>query len=328
MANGVLVFAEQRNAAFRGPTMESLSQGRRLADGMGSSLTAAVLGSGISRSLDSLSAYGVDTVAVADSPLLNTYTTEGYADVLAQIIREKNPALVLIPATSMGKDLAPRVAAILETGLLSDCTALEMQDGLLCAVRPVYAGKALIKAMVRATPQMVTLRPKVFSADPVAGQKTAQVERVAVQAGAEKIRAKMLEFRATSGNRPELSEADIIVSGGRGMGNSENFKVIEALADVLGGAVGASRSAVDSGWRPHPDQVGQTGRTVSPSLYIACGISGAIQHLAGMSSSKFIVAINKNPDAPIFKFATYGIVGDLFEVVPALTEEIKRLKAA
>ena len=328
MANGVLVFAEQRDGAFRGPTFEVLTEGRRLATQLGADLSAAVLGSGMAGTVDVLKEYGVDAVFIADSEILAKYSTEGYTDVLSSIIRGNNPSIVLMPASSLGKDLAPRVAAHLETGLITECTALDISDGRLLATRPVYAGKALVKTVVKTDPQMATLRPKVFSAETVSDLKETQVEQLDVATGAERIRAKVIEFQSSGGDRPELTEADIIVSGGRGMGNAENFNIIEGLADALGAAVGASRSAVDAGWRPHPDQVGQTGKTVSPSLYIACGISGAIQHLAGMSSSKYIVAINKNPDAPIFKVATYGIVGDLFEVVPALTEEVKKLQAA
>lgn len=327
MANGVLVFAEQRDGAFRGPTFEALTEGRRLASRLGADLSAAVLGSGIASTVEALTEYGADAVFVADSEFLATYSTEGYADVLANIIRGKDPSIVLMPASSLGKDLAPRVAAHLGTGLITECTALDISDGRLIATRPVYAGKALIKTVVKTVPQMATLRPKVFPAEPVSESKGTQVEQVDVTTGAERIRAKVVEVQSRGSDRPELTEADIIVSGGRGMGNAENFNIIEGLADALGAAVGASRSAVDAGWRLHPDQVGQTGKTVSPSLYIACGISGAIQHLAGMSSSKNIVAINKNPDAPIFRVATYGIVGDLFEVVPALTEEVKKLQA-
>jgi electron transfer flavoprotein alpha subunit len=326
MATGVLVFAEQRNGTFRGSTFEALSEGKRIAGQMGSEVSAAILGAGIGGIAESLKEYGVDSAFVADSELLAQYSTEGYAHVLADIVREVNPSIILMSATAMGKDLAPRVAAQLETGVFTECTALEIVDGRLRATRPVYAGKALIQTVVKTDPQIATLRPKVFGAEPVQDSKEVRTEQVGVKIGAEHIRAKVVEFQARGSDRPELTEADVIVSGGRGMGNGENFKIIEELADTLGAAVGASRSVVDSGWRPHPDQVGQTGKTVSPSLYIACGISGAIQHLAGMSSSKYIVAINKNPDAPIFKVATYGIVGDLFQVVPALTEEIKRIQ--
>lgn len=328
MASGILVFAEQRGGTFRGPTFEAVTEGRRLANRLGTDLGVAVLGAGIAEAVISLKEYGVDRAFVADSDVLATYSTEGYADVLSHIIREKSPSIVLMPASAMGKDLAPRVAAQLETGLATECTALDIVDGRLLATRPVYAGKVLIKTVIKSDPQMATLRPKVFTAETIPDPKEIGAEQLDVKSGAERIRARVVEFKASAGDRPELTEADIIVSGGRGMGNAENFRVIEELANTLGAAVGASRSAVDAGWRPHPDQVGQTGKTVSPSLYIACGISGAIQHLAGMSSSKCIVAVNKNPDAPIFKVATYGIVGDLFEVVPALTEEMKRLQVA
>jgi len=326
MANSVLVFAEQRNGTFRGSTFEAVCEGKRIAGRLGTDVVVAILGAGLGNVADALKGYGADRVVVADNELLAQYSTEGYAHVLADIARDLNPSVILLSATAMGKDLAPRVAVHLDTGLMTECTALDVIDGRVQATRPVYAGKALIKTVVRKDPQIATLRPKLFPVEESAGGDF-QTEQIDIQLGAEKIRARVVELQARGGDRPELTEADIIVSGGRGMGDADKFSVIDGLADTLGAAVGASRSAVDAGWRPHPDQVGQTGKTVAPSLYIACGISGAIQHLAGMTSSKCIVAINKNPDAPIFKVATYGIVGDLFDVVPALTEELKKIQS-
>jgi electron transfer flavoprotein alpha subunit len=232
---------------------------------------------------------------------------------------------VLFGASSLGKDLAPRVAALLGVGLASDCTALDASAGKLTARRPVMAGKAFEKLAFPLGPALATLRPKVFAAATPEAGKTAAVEPLAFEWDANAPRAVVTGTSGASGGKADLTESEIIVSGGRGLKGPENFALVEALADALGATVGASRAVVDAGWRPHGDQVGQTGKTVSPKLYVAVGISGAIQHLAGMSSSRCIVAINKDADAPIFKIADYGVVGDLFEVVPALTEAIRKL---
>jgi electron transfer flavoprotein alpha subunit len=251
---------------------------------------------------------------------------DGHADVLADIVRRTDPAVVLMSASFRGRDLAPRLAAKLGAGLVSDVTGVEVvEDGRLRITRPIYAGKAIARVVEKSRPQMATVRPNVFPVPPPDPSRTAQVEEVEAEVG--DIRAIVREVVQTATGRVELTEADIIVSGGRGMGGPENYALIRELADVLGAAVGASRAAVDAGWRPHSDQVGQTGKTVSPTLYIACGISGAIQHLAGMKSSRYIVAINKDPEAPIFKVADYGIVADLFTAVPLLTEEFRKLLA-
>jgi electron transfer flavoprotein alpha subunit len=227
----------------------------------------------------------------------------------------------------MGRDLAPRVAARLGVGLAADCTAIEAEGGKLVATRPVYAGKAVQKVAFPKTPAIVSLRPKVFAALAGDGRAAATVEALNVEFDPAKARAQVVKVVASAAGKADLTEAEIIVSGGRGLKGPENFAMIEALAEALGATVGASRAVVDAGWRPHSDQVGQTGKTVSPKLYVAVAISGAIQHLAGMSSSRCIVAINKDPEAPIFKVADYGLVGDAFEVVPALTEAVKRLNA-
>jgi electron transfer flavoprotein alpha subunit len=228
--------------------------------------------------------------------------------------------MVFLPASQMGKDLAPRVAAKLGAGLASDCVALKVENGDVIATRPVYAGKAVVDVRVKTDVKVFTLRPNVFTATP--GTGTASVTPMTVPLDPADFTSTVKEIHVASG-RPDVTEADIIVSGGRGMKGAEHFPLIEGLADVLGAGVGASRAVVDAGWRPHDEQVGQTGKTVAPTLYIACGISGAVQHLAGMSSSKYIVAINKDKDAPIFQVADYGIVGDLFDILPELTAQLK-----
>ena len=328
MAGGAWIFAEHRDGRFKQITRELLGKGKELARGRGEELAALVLGHGVEGLAAGLGKYGADRVYVADDPVLAAYSTEGYAAVLARLIREKGPAVVLLGATALGKDLAPRVAARVGAGLASDCTALELDGtGNLVVTRPVYAGKAYVKVgFPRGYPQMATVRPKAVAAAKPCGEASAVVERVSAGISAGDIRARVRELIQAATQAVELTEADIVVSGGRGMKSGENFKLLHELAGVLGAAVGASRAAVDAGWVPHSMQVGQTGKVVSPILYIACGISGSIQHQAGMSSSRYIVAINKDPEAPIFKIANYGIVGDLFEVVPLLTEEFRKLK--
>jgi electron transfer flavoprotein alpha subunit len=272
-----------------------------------------------------LAQYGAQKTYVADDPSLENYSAEGYTNVLANLVKQTQPALVLLGATTTGKDLAPRLAARLAVGLASDCTDSTVQNGELLATRPIYAGKAIATVRELVRPYMATVRPNVFPAPQADPSREAAVEIIPADAG--EIRAKVLEMIKEAGERIELTEADIIVSGGRGLKDPANFALIEELAGVLGAAVGASRAAVDAGWKDHSYQVGQTGKVVTPTLYIACGISGAIQHLAGMKTSKYIVAVNKDPEAPIFKIANYGIVGDLLKVVPVLTEEFKRMKA-
>ena len=326
MAGNVLIVAEQRKGQFRKAAYEVATAGRKVADDLGGEVTALVFGKDVSAMAAELGAYGVDKVLVSENDLFDIYAPEGFVKVILETIGNLNPDVVLFGATSQGKDLAPRVASKLGVGLASECTGLQVDGGKLIAKRPVYAGKAFIQLAFKANPQMATLRPKAFTAEVKEEGKAAPVEKVSVSVDASEIKTKVKEFQETGGGKIELTEADIIVSGGRGMKGPENFKMLEELADLLGAAVGASRAAVDAGWRPHSDQVGQTGKTVSPNLYIAVGISGAIQHLAGMGSSKVIVAINKDPEAPIFQKADYGIVADLFNIVPALIEEVKKLK--
>jgi electron transfer flavoprotein alpha subunit len=319
----ILVFAEQRDGIFRQAACEALGQGRRLADAMGVDLVAGVIGSEVMERAPLSGAWGADRVLVADAPELALFSSDGYVPALAAMARIVDASTVLLAASTTGKALGPALAARLGAGLASDCVRIDIgEDGRLRLERPVYAGKALATVVIRTDPQIVSLRPNVFPSAVVREGFMAPVERV--ETGARPIRATVRETVASSGGKPDLTEAGIIVSGGRGMGGPEHFAMLEELADVLGGVVGASRAVVDLDWRPHGDQVGQTGKTVSPSLYIACGISGAIQHLAGMSSSRCIVAINRDADAPIFQKADYGIVGDVFEIVPALTEQFRK----
>ncbi len=325
MPGNVLVVAEHKDGDLKKVTFEMLGEGARIAENLGGVVEAALLGSTVGSLADALVHYGAAKVYLADAPSLEKYTNEGYTTVLAKLIQKAEPAVVLLGATPQGKDLAPRVAARLGLGLASDCTAFEVAaDGRLMITRPIYAGRAIATVIEKTIPQMVTVRPNVMVPLEPDSSRTAPVEKLAVETG--DIRAKVIGLIQESGRQQVgLSEAEIIVSGGRGLKGPENFCLLEELAEVLGAAVGASRAAVDAGWLDHSHQVGQTGKTVTPNLYIACGISGAAQHLAGMKTARYIVAINRDPDAPIFRVADYGIVGDLFEVVPILTEELKKV---
>jgi electron transfer flavoprotein alpha subunit len=316
----VLTFAEQRDGKLRRASLEVVSEARRLAGALAASVETVVVGPGAEGLAGELAAHGANRVHVFDDAALAAYATEPWARAVAQVVAQTKPAVVLFPFTAMGKDLAPRVAAKAGAGLASDCVALEVKDGRLTARRPVYAGKAYATVEWAGELQMASLRPNVFSlADPDASRQ-AEVVKGTVDTAS---RARVTGVKAAGEGKIELTEAQIVVSGGRGLKGPENFHLVSDLAEVMGAAVGASRAVVDAGWVEHQLQVGQTGKTVSPSVYVACGISGAIQHLAGMSTSKYIVAINKDPDAPIFKVANYGILGDVFEVLPKLTEAAK-----
>jgi electron transfer flavoprotein alpha subunit len=316
----ILTFAEHRDGKLRRPSLEAVSEARRLADAMGGGVVSAMVGAGVTEPAASLAAYGADKVHVFDDPALARYASEVWARALAQVIQSVNPVAVLIPFTALGKDLAPRVAARVGAGLVSDCVALAVKDGRLEARRPMYAGKAYATLRWESPLQMATLRANVFAVGKSDASRTAMMVREKVDASA---RARVVELKGSSEAKLELTEAQVIVSGGRGLKGPEHFHLVQSLGEAFGAAVGASRAVVDAGWVDHQMQVGQTGKTVSPTLYVACGISGAIQHLAGMSSSKVIVAVNKDPDAPIFKVADYGVVGDVFEVLPRLTEAAK-----
>ncbi len=320
----VLVFAEQRDGRIRSVTQEVLGAATRIAAGFGNEVVA-VLPCAADPGAASLGAAGASKVLVVTHEAFAAYDAAGYTRAVLAAVERVKPQVILFPASSLGKDLAPRVAARLQVGLASDCTALAVDGGRLVATRPVYAGKANQKLAFPNSPAIASLRPKLFAPGTTAA--AGAVESFAVDFTPAAGRARVVRTAAASGGKVDLTESELIVSGGRGMKGPENFHLIEELAEALGATVGASRAVVDAGWRPHSEQVGQTGKTVSPKLYVAVGISGAIQHLAGMSSSRCIVAINKDPDAPIFKVADYGLVGDAFEVVPALTAAIKKLNA-
>lgn len=319
----ILAFAEQRDNKFKKTAFEIVTAAKQLAESSGSEVVSVVIGDGVKAIVASLGHYGAARVIAVEDPKLSQYSTTAYAAIVSDVAKKEGADVVLFPATAMGKDLAPRVAVKLNAGLAADCTALRWENSELLATRPVYAGKALTDVRMSSKCKVFTLRPNVFTAIGGSGG-AAVVEEYAAHIGDGEYSTRVKEIAQSSG-KLDVAEADIIVSGGRGLKGPEHFKLIEELAAVLGAAVGASRAVVDAGWRPHDEQVGQTGKTVSPSLYIAVGISGAIQHLAGMSSSKYIVAINKDKDAPIFQVADYGIVGDAFEIVPALTQEARKL---
>lgn len=326
MAQGIWIVAEHREGELRKISFELTSEAKRLADQMGQSVTAILLGSNIKEKAAELGKYGADKVIVADDNRLATYTTDAYVSVIAQLAQSGEPAIILLGASVQGKDLSGRLAARLGVGMVQDCVAFSLEDGNLVAKRPIYAGKVYATATFKdSVPQIATARPNVLELNEPDESKSAEVVDAEFSLDDSQLKTKVAEIIQEEGAKVDLTEAERIVSGGRGMKGPENYKILEELADIIAATVGASRSAVDSGWRPHSDQVGQTGKVVSPNLYIACGISGAIQHLAGMSTSKYIVAINKDPEAPIFQKADYGVVGDLFEVVPALTEEIKKI---
>ncbi len=315
----VLAVLEQRDGSLRKISYEVVTAARRIGETVEGVVCAAAPVTGA----DQLGKFGADKVVTLTNGAFAKYNPEGCAQAIAERVKAGGYAAVVFVASATGKDLAPRVAAKLGVALAADCTEVAAEGGAMVATRPVYAGKALLKVKIAGTPAVLSLRPNVFT--PVERPKAGTAETVAVNVAAARVVVR--EIKAAEAGALDVAEAQIVISGGRGLKEPANFKVIEELARAFGGqaAVGASRAVVDAGWRAHADQVGQTGKTVSPTLYIAVGISGAIQHLAGMRTSKVIVAINKDKDAPIFKVADYGVVGDLFEVVPRLTAEIQKL---
>ena len=326
MAQGIMIVAELREGEIRKVSYEIISEGKRLADKLGQKVTALLIGSNVQEKASKLGHYGADKVIVADDPRLQNYTPDAFVPLVADLVKANDPAILIIGASVQGKDLAARLSAKLGVGMAQDCTAFSIESGKLVATRPVYAGKAYAKVTFSDnTPHMATARPNVMPLNQPDPSKSPEIVNAAVNLDEKALKTKVVDAVKDAGGKVDLTEAEKIVSGGRGLKGPEGFKILEDLADVIGASVGASRSAVDAGWRPHHDQVGQTGKVVSPNLYIACGISGAIQHLAGMSTSKVIVAINKDPEAPIFQKADYGVVDDLFKVVPALTEAVKKL---
>ena len=325
------VFVEtNEDGSARNVGLELLSPGKMMAGKQGGDLVAVVIGSGVDAAVQAAAEHGADKVIVVDGPEHRHYTTDAYVIALNTLVEKYGPTSMLIGATNNGRDLGPRLSCRLKTGLTADCTALDIDEesGNVAWTRPAFGGNLMATILCPDhRPQIGTVRPGVFKkSEPCPAH--AEIIREDIQVPAEQIRTQVLELiREMGDEKVDLEGAEIIVSGGRGVGGPEGFAPVKALAEVLGATVGASRAAVDSGWISHAHQVGQTGKTVAPKLYIACGISGAIQHLAGMSGSDVIVAINKDPDAPIFDVADYGVVGNLFEVLPVLTEEIRRLKA-
>jgi len=321
----ILVFAEVRDGKLKRSSLETLSEAVRLAKPLGSKVGVALVGEGIKAQAETLGKYGAAQVFAVESPRLKTYASEAVAKAVVAAHQKFGSGAILMAATAMGRDLAGAVGALLGTGAATDCTGVTISGGKVQARRPVYSGKAYATVAFKKAPAVLSLRPNVFPAQEVGG--SAAVEDLAVAFDEADFRSAVKDVTATAQGKVELTEASVIVSGGRGLQAPDNFKIRDELAAVLGAAVGASRAVVDNGWRPQSEQVGQTGKTVAPNLYIALGISGAIQHLAGMRTSKVIVAVNKDPDAPIFKAATYGIVGDAMEIVPALTQNLKKVLA-
>jgi electron transfer flavoprotein alpha subunit len=319
--SSLLVFAEQRDGKIKKAAFEAVSKGHDVAAKLGLSLLVVAIGDGLDT--ESLGNYGASKVIVFDNPQLANYSANAYAKLIAKAAKENDATVIFMSATAMGKDLAPRVAIRTGAALASDCTDLKLDGTTLLAVRPVYSGKAFATVELNSPVKLYTLRPNVFAVTDKTDAKAA-VEKISYQPDEADLKTIVKEIVVSAG-KLDVTEADIVVSGGRGLKAPENFHLVEKLAAVLGGAVGASRAVVDAGWRPHSEQVGQTGKVVSPKLYIACGISGAVQHLAGMSSSKIIVAINKDKDAPIFQVADYGIVGDALELLPQLTDEFEKI---
>lgn len=325
----VWVYIEHADGQARNVGFELLGEGRKLADSMGQKLAGVIVGDQVEQLVKAVFANGADKVYLVEGKEFVKYTTDAYTAVFTDLITDYKPSVILMGATINGRDLGPRVACRVGTGLTADCTDLgiDEQTGLVAWTRPAFGGNIMATILCpEHRPQMGTVRPNVFKRPQPDFERTGEVIRISSTVKPEAIRTKVIEAVQVCTGSCNLEESEIIVSGGRGMGKPENFVLIEELAAVLGGAVGASRAVIDAGWKPHPHQVGQTGKTVGPKVYIACGISGAIQHVAGMSSSDTIIAINKDADAPIFKVADYGIVGDVMEVLPVLIEEFKKAK--
>lgn len=325
----IWVFCEQKKGIIQTIAFELLGEGKKLATKLGVKLCAVILGHGMESKIQELSHRGADKIYMVDAPELKSYQDEPYTNVLVKLIEEYRPEILLCGATTIGRSMISRVAINIDAGLTADCTGLDIdeKERLLLQTRPAFGGNIMATIITpNHRPQMATVRHKVMKEAEHHRLHKAEVIRKTYSGDILKSRTTLLDIVEEVEETVNLAEADIIVSGGRGLGGAENFSILKELAKVIGGAVGASRSAVDAGWMPYSHQVGQTGKTVCPKLYIACGISGQIQHLIGMQSSKVIVAINKDPDAPIFKVSTYGIVGNLFEIVPCLTKEFRKIK--
>lgn len=320
--SSLLIVAEHRNGKLKKSSFEAISKGASIAKELGLSAHVLLIGGNEVTGLTAEAAnYGVTSVLTVTENRLSSYANRAFATAVIEVAKAKSSTVILLSATALGRELGAFVSVRLNASLASDCTELHASGGNLKVIRPVYTGKALSTVELKQEIKVITLRPNAFQA--VSTPSSPTIEAISVSFSDKDFGCKVVDTITASG-KLDVAEAEIVVSGGRSLGSAENFRLLEDLAGVLGGAVGASRAAVDSGYRSHEDQVGQTGKVISPKLYIACGISGAIQHLAGMSSSKVIVAINKDKEAPIFQIADYGIVADLFEIVPALTEELKK----
>ncbi len=325
---GVWVFAEQREGKLQKVALELLGKGRDLADTLGVELSAVLIGSNVDNLAKELVAYGADNVIYADNPLLERFTTDGYTKVLYDLVQERKPEIILVGATYLGRDLGPRVSARLATGLTADCTGLDIDPETknLLMTRPAFGGNLMATIVCGDNrPQMSTVRPGVFEKLKKDEGRNGKIEKIAFAIKQEEVRTTIEEVVKACKDCMDISEAKIIVSGGRGVGSPEGFKVLEDLAAILGGTIAGSRAAIEKGWIDKAYQVGQTGKTVRPEVYIACGISGAIQHLAGMQDSNYIIAINKDESAPIMKVADLALVGDYSKVLPEIISKIKAL---
>ncbi len=322
MSDGVLVVGEIAGSGLRKVTLEALSEGKRIAEKTGKTVTALILGHDVNASAALASGYGADRILTVDHVDLTEFRYDTWMPITAAVVADEKPAFVMIGASTVGRELAAALSARINAPMAMDCTATRWENGNLVLTRPIYGGKILSDVILKGSPQIIVNRPNFFQLTPLQTDAVPETANVAVPQSVLRI----VEKQQASAGKVDLTEADIVISGGRGMGGSD-FSVLEKLADLVGGAVGASRSAVDEGWRPVADQVGQTGKVVSPNLYVACGISGAIQHFAGMQTSKVIVAINKDAEAPIFAKADYGVVGNLFEILPLVTQEIEKLRS-
>lgn len=327
---GVWIFSEQHGGSLRNVALELLSEGRKLADKLNEKLAALLIGNKVANLAKTLAAHGADKIYLVEHAALEHYNTGAYTDALTGVISKYKPSIVLFGATINGRDLAPRVAARLSVGLTADCTGLDTdEERRLVQIRPAFGGNIMASIVSSTRPQMATVRPNVMKMGEPDWSREAKIERIDVTINPKAFRTRVINVVSEVADRAvNIEEADIIVSGGRGLGSPDNLKLVEELAEALGAAVGGSRPIVDSGWLPHHQQVGQTGKTVAPKIYVAVGISGAIQHRIGMQTSETIIAINKDPEAPIFSITTLGVVGDLFKVVPALIQELRKVMKA
>lgn len=321
----VLVYAEVRNGKLKSTAGELLTEARRLTGGKTESIHAVLLGEGCASHAKTLATFGASNVYVVEATETNTYQGEPHIQAISQLIKTNGYNVVMGPASPTGRDFFPRLAVRHASGLLTDVISVNLDAEKIVARRPMYAGKCIAEVCSQTPLTFVTVRPNVIPAEILNASAEATVEKFAPSFNSSAVKAKIVEVRKGKSEKPDLTEASLIISGGRAMGNADNFKILHDLADVVGATVGASRAAVDSGYAPHDMQVGQTGKTVNPNLYMAFGISGSIQHLAGMRTSKVIVAVNTDPDAPIFQKADYGIVADLFQAVPIFKDELKKI---